>query len=99
MEWTTAGTDMLDWIIKWSHVIEPHIFSFAQPDIQMQLTRTCPSEWIEFIDQKSIENQDLLKGKLLDLMKFSDPSTAAQVPDEDYWPESLVSYLIGEILS
>jgi hypothetical protein len=91
------GSEILEWIIKWSHIIEPHVFTFAQPDIQSQLYRTCSAEWIRFIDHQSVIDHELLQDKLLTLIKFSDPSIdSGHVPDEDYWPKSMICYLRGK---
>lgn len=93
------GAEILEWIMKWSRLVEPHVFTFAQKEIQSQLVRTCPAEWIDFIDDQILKgNEDVLLEKLLKLIKFSDPSIdSSQVPDQDYWPQSIILCLGGEI--
>lgn len=92
------GAEILEWAIKWSRLVEPHVFTFAQPDIQSQLCRTCPAEWLTFIDDQILAGDvEVLQGNLLKLIKFSDPSLDSyDVPDKDYWPQSMILCLAGE---
>jgi hypothetical protein len=102
--WLTAmqakqGKEMVEWIIKWNNIIEPHIFTFAQPEIQCMLKRTCPEEWISFVDNEISRDMDAFFTRLLALMKLSDPSIQSfrdeDILGDNYWPKSMIGFING----
>ena len=87
--------ECIDWIIKWSAIIEPHVFTFSRPDIGSDLSQRFPLEWIAFIDDQSKQDQDQLLRNLLKLMHWADPSTTEELSNKSYWPQSMMNYFQG----